>query len=505
MDNLATKKELDRFENVINEIDKVLNENWDIFSNVINISQNGENGITSLLPDSFYFYEYNLENLDQHDENILNSLKHYKNLSNHLKNLFEKYKLIPYASILNPKLTYDFANFKTNMEGINIICKEIANYSGLLSHELAFTNFEAILKEEHNDKKDYILDLIKKLISHKRKLIDTIPLSQIDFELAVQGFDISIKDTISFERAKQENQEKFLKKLKEDTDLLVKSYASKIKALTEEYENTIKDYKLEINELTTSSELLVKKVDTGLNKIKELNEKTQKLDLDFSTIINEKIIKIEEELEIEKDKITNNINEVKTNLLKDEQTIKDAHQDFIILVQDTGIHKLTENYKKKASDENDEYKKFRRYTNRALYWAIGTAIVMFLISLFEIYFTNKDTDLLFFIYRMTISLMFFVLAFYSSKQAAKHYECFQENNRTYLQLEALEPFMERMSEDEKKEIRKTLIPTYFNQNADGKFSPHGEEIGLPSSLSNSVEKIAEILKSWKGSDSSKPN
>ncbi|MDC4840256.1 hypothetical protein OHV81_18070, partial [Acinetobacter baumannii] len=108
--------------------------------------------------------------------------------------------------------------------------------------------------------------------------------------------------------------------------------------------------------------------------------------------------------------------------------------------------------------------------------------------------------------RLTVSLMFFVLAIYTSKQAAKHYECFQENYRTYLQLAALEPFMSRMSEEEQKDIRKGLIPTYFNQNADGKFASKGDEVTLPADLKGFAEKLIDVGKGLldKAKDEPKP-
>ncbi|MNE18619.1 hypothetical protein D3C80_1116650 [compost metagenome] len=189
------------------------------------------------------------------------------------------------------------------------------------------------------------------------------------------------------------------------------------------------------------------------------------------------------------------------------QNAQTNYEKFKDLVEKAGIYNLIVNYKEKAQEENDEYKRFRKYTNRAIYWAIGTAFVMFLISWGEIALTGKDTNLFFFIYRMSISLMFFVLAFYSSKQASKHYECFQDNNRTYLQLAALEPFMEKMSEDEKKEIRKNLVPIYFSQSSEGKYSSKGDEVTLPADLKGFAEKLIDVGKGLldKAKDEPKPN
>ena len=89
--------------------------------------------------------------------------------------------------------------------------------------------------------------------------------------------------------------------------------------------------------------------------------------------------------------------------------------------------------------------------------------------------------------------MFFVLALYTSKQAAKHYECYQENHRTFLQLAALEPFMTRMSHDEQKEIRKGLIPSYFNQGSDGKFTAKGDEVDLPTNMYAIVNRAFDLV------------
>ena len=88
--------------------------------------------------------------------------------------------------------------------------------------------------------------------------------------------------------------------------------------------------------------------------------------------------------------------------------------------------------------------------------------------------------------------MFFVLALYFSKQAAKHYECYQENHRTFLQLAALEPFMANMTLEEQKEIRKSLIPSYFNQSVDGKFAIKGDEVDM-SKMFTFMDKLSNLV------------
>lgn len=315
----------------------------------------------------------------------------------------------------------------------------------------------------------------------------------------------------------------FTERLNEEKALLIKQFNNELSIIQERYETAFKSYESDRDRIQKSANLLGTTVDAGLKSANELNEKTQNLEQFFSTIINEKKSKIDEELETERDTISTNIKDVKEALFAEEKTIRDAHKDFLTLVGNAGIYKLTENYHDKAKDENKEYKRFRRYTAYSLIAAIISTFFIFIWALFDKPDTTYDfmgylwqpessnkIDYFLLLSRLSISLMFFVLAYYLSKQASKHYECYQENHRTFLQLAALEPFMVKMNEDEQKIIRKGLIPTYFNQNADGKFAPTGEEIGFPSSITSPIEKLAEVLKPIidkavdKGSDSSKP-
>ncbi|HEO1767560.1 TPA: hypothetical protein VAM28_003250 [Acinetobacter baumannii] len=315
----------------------------------------------------------------------------------------------------------------------------------------------------------------------------------------------------------------FSDRLNEEKSLLIKQFNNELSIIKERYETAFKSYESDRERVQQSANLLATAVDAGLKNANELNEKTQNLEQFFSTIINEKKSEIDEELETERKTISTNIKDVKEALFAEEKTIRDAHKDFLTLVGNAGIYKLTENYNEKAKDEKKEYKRFRRYTAYSLIAAIFSTFFIFIWALFDKPDTTYDfmgylwqpessntIDYFLLLSRLSISLMFFVLAYYLSKQASKHYECYQENHRTFLQLAALEPFMVKMNEDEQKIIRKGLIPTYFNQNADGKFAPSGEEIGFPSSITSPIEKLAEVLKPIidkavdKGSDSSKP-
>lgn len=442
---------------------------------------------------------YNKQSLYNMDHILLSTYEDIKNILNAITNLTLELNSDDLRDIEQLLSSSSIAYLPKILNEIKLLLTRIDNKTTELCN--TFKQFDWLLDEDTNKTESSIVYEISDLSVLRNEAILTFKEEKNKLEITLEIIDNQIK------KNKQDKSlhNNFVIKLNEEKDLLIKSFDNKISKVSEQHFNNYKNFQLDLEKSYDSLKAANQTIENLIQRNTDLRSEITGYKRKIQEIADNRDNEIKEILLQKLFDLENTANKKIAVIDQSYENAQINHERFKGLVEQAGIYNLIVNYKQKAEDENIEYKRFRRYTNRAIYWAIGTAIVMFLISLFEIYFSNKDTDLLFFIYRMTISLMFFVLAFYSSKQAAKHYECFQENNRTYLQLAALEPFMERMSEDEKKEIRKTLIPTYFNQNADDKFSPHGEEIGLPSSLSDSVEKIAEILKSWKGSDSSKPN
>lgn len=278
----------------------------------------------------------------------------------------------------------------------------------------------------------------------------------------------------------EKNNLNYIDRFKEDTDLIIKKYQNDITNLTEKFENQFKKFELNQNKVVKSSDLLSTGVDAGLKNLAELNERTQNIELEFSKIIGTETEKVTEDLNGSRTALMKVVDSITTEANKKLTEINTAHLDFINLVSNAGIYKLTENYDKKAKEEKKQYETYRTYTGRAIGAAIAFTIIILTIPLIEYWGATPavDTNYYTILARLTISLMFFVLALYFSKQASKHYECYQENHRTFLQLAALEPFMARMTPEEQKEIRKSLVPSYFNQGSDGKFAAKGEEVDM---------------------------
>lgn len=68
--------------------------------------------------------------------------------------------------------------------------------------------------------------------------------------------------------------------------------------------------------------------------------------------------------------------------------------------------------------------------------------------------------------RLLYALVIAAPAFYTARESARHRTNADRARQTELELASLGPFIELMSKDDKEEIRKSLIPTYFGRSVD---------------------------------------
>lgn len=442
-------------------------------------------------------------------------------------------KLIQLSKIINPieplkannnKILNILDNIKRNNSTINIKTIEILkneehlnkirvsahlNLNKISVHLVQISNILNSLLKEYNDKlselestiiqknidKNFIYinnndDFFYRNKRQKTQLYDfTI---QLDDEVQ---FMLNFIEEISLKREKNKD-ENYLNKIKSDSDLIIKKLENEVENLIEEFNNRYKEIQLDQEKSKNSTNLLIQGVDSGLKKLNDLNNRTQKIELEYSTIIGSESEKIKTDLNSSKTALLEIVDSIEHEANTKLININNAHTNFINLVQNAGIYELTQNYKAKADEEKGDYKLNMWLTVTAIVFAIIATIVVIAIPIIEHWKANPAVDMDYFTLfaRFSISIMFFVLALYTSKQAAKHYECYQENHRTFLQLAALEPFMSSMSPDEQKEIRKGLIPSYFNQASEGKYASKSDEVGLPESFKSSIDKLADVVK-----------
>ncbi|MFP5005888.1 hypothetical protein ACLFLN_09655 [Acinetobacter pittii] len=326
-----------------------------------------------------------------------------------------------------------------------------------------------------------------------------------DFSITIQRLNSTVVYLIEIEKkASDYSNIDYKKRFEEDTNLLLKQFENQISNLIKTYENQVKIFNLEIKDSTDTVKIAKENLADIELKNSDLSLKLSDYERRLQQIANSRSEDIQYVLE-EKLEELERINNDKLSVI--DQSYEKAqtnYQKFKDLVEKAGVYDLIVNYKDKAEEEKKEYKTYRKYTSTALYWAIGFTIFILGIPLVEHWFSTKPLPIDYYsiLVRLSISLMFLVLALFFSKQASKHYECYQENNRTFLQLAALEPFMANMSPEDQLAIRKQLVPTYFNQNSDGKFASKGDEVDISTNMHNLLSQVISVVAEKKDPKSS---
>ncbi|CAI3119547.1 hypothetical protein MWMV18_MWMV18_03225 [Acinetobacter calcoaceticus] len=456
----------------------------------------------------FDYNFYGIPNIESYTQQITDYINNYKWVAERLRKLFneENNNLYNFINLENINIMLNkHITIIQNLNSLFSLCynKVTTIHAGYHTYDM-----NSVLNgEDENSRKIFInelneiekiklqiVNIFPSIISELLQATDDATLTKNKINTLVR--DITTKQTIDFDKSLEEIQQ------------IIKNYENNISLLTEKFENRYKGFVQDTEKVKQSSDLLNTNIDKGIKNTIELNNKIQQMEIDFSSIIKDKLSLIDQDLDNKNliinqkldEKISlidNQFNALRSRVNTKTEKIKTAQKDLMVLLEKTSIHKLTENYKDKADNEKKDYKINSRITIGAIICAILTTTAIIGLPIYEYWEHVPPVEPNYYtiVARLTVSLMFFVLAIYTSKQAAKHYECYQENNRTYLQLAALEPFMSRMSDDEQKAIRKGLIPIYFNQNADGKFASKGDELGMQVDIQAFGEKLMDIGKS----------
>lgn len=476
------------------------NELVNIFNDVRLSNIDNKKSYAFIYSELEYFFSSNLNNQKVINDLIQKILSQKSVVIEHTNKVIKLINKLENSLLDMPENSLDFRNGSINFFLINI--KKIHNLSKESKknfHELniLIENLAPNIKDKNGKNLDLIpLDnFIESTLKKIDLLNNNIIFNQNEISTKTEELDNALQKKLG---KKNVNLEEYYKeKFEDDTKLIIKNFENKTKNLTDDFENIIKNLKIDQNKINNSSQLMINDVNNGLNELTNLNEKIQKLELNLSKKVGIQSEQIKSELSEKKIEIANHIEKIFTDLNEKTNQINQSHSDFIAIVEKAAIYDLTKNYQTKAGEEKDEYQKFRNYTGGAIGAAIFFTGLILSIPMIEHWGNTSPVDTNYYIVlvRLTISLMFFVLALYFSKQAAKHYECYQENHRTFLQLAALEPFMARMTPDEQKEIRKGLIPSYFSQGTEGKFAAKGDEVDM--TILNTIRDMVIDLTSTK--------
>lgn len=504
---------------ILHKINNEIESYKTIFSNI----QITQEKIINIFPENFKSKLISINDFRDQDNKIKRKIESISNFNYLIEKQIETSSL----KYISEKLLLEFYN---NLKSVNSILDETKIYL-LEINKLTNTHYvnnnsyqkihENILEFGENSVKSSINQDLSTMLDSRTKIFQDIDIIENMFKDLNTDFKNIIRIDEEIKSREALINENLVESIDAEKDKVIQIFNHEASRLFNTIKNNYNKFELDLKEANNSLKNMKDSVISGINDVTDLNDRIVKLDIEFSKKINEKFIQINDDFEKKAIEITQNLiqkikeiddqfNALRTRVTTKSKRIQNSHDDFIQVVERAGIYELTQNYKNKSIEEKKDYNFFSWATIIAISLAIITTIVIIVIPIIEHWGANPPVETNYFtiLARLSISLMFFVLAVYTSKQSSKHYECYQENHRTFLQLAALEPFMARMSEEEQKAIRKGLIPIYFNQNIDGKFASKGEELGMQFNMQAFVEKFFEVGKNITDkdkTDQSKPN
>ncbi|MCZ3210695.1 hypothetical protein NYZ42_16915 [Acinetobacter baumannii] len=504
MDNHQKDSIITFTEESLQNIYEVSLEIKNIFNNQVNIIQNGSRGINSFIPEDFNYKTYGFNPFYQEDNNIKSLIENYIMFTNRTNNLFKE--KIDKNFLLYKNISFQKAlkNQENKIKSTKEIFKYLFKFSEEFKNKINNQIKDYSLLNKNTIKDIEIVDELLEISKLKQEVLDN--LKETFNELKSLSYDIEITHD-SIEILINNEKEIYLTQIlrfKEETDLLLKQYKNEVSSLTEKYDNQFKNYNLDIEKSNDTIEIAKQNIEDLQEKNLEIHKNLSSYERRLQQISDSRAEDIQHVLEDKLNELETMTQNKITVIDQSYQNAQTNYTKFKELVEKAGVYNLIVNYKDKAEEEKKEYKTYRKYTSRALYGAIGFTIFILAIPLLEHWFSSQPTNIDYYsiLVRLTISLMFLVLALFFSKQAGKHYECYQENNRTFLQLAALEPFMANMSHEDQLAIRKQLVPTYFNQNADGKFASKGDEVDISTNMHNLLSQVISVVAEKKDSKSS---
>ena len=137
------------------------------------------------------------------------------------------------------------------------------------------------------------------------------------------------------------------------------------------------------------------------------------------------------------------------------EDLKDKQESASNLVQIIGNIGITGNYQKIANEEKQQADKWRNI-------ALGFMVTMVVIIAGIIFHaTSNNIDWIAMLFRLAAALVLSIPAGYAARESSRHRNNENHNRRAELELASLDPFLEKLPEDQRNEIKKNLTERFF--------------------------------------------
>ena len=208
-----------------------------------------------------------------------------------------------------------------------------------------------------------------------------------------------------------------------------------------------------LKELKESQALLKAEMAASLSSLETSFNKAQlQRDTEFSELVNES-----------KEELANSESNFKRQADAVIDSLEKHKMDAARIVQVVGDIGVTGNYQNIANNETGQANLWRWITI-ALF---ASGLIMAGITFYKFYHEPvTTTNTLAIAVRLLYALAIAAPAFYTARESARHRTNADRARQTELELASLGPFIELMKDEDKEEIRKSLIRTYFGRSVD---------------------------------------
>ena len=208
-----------------------------------------------------------------------------------------------------------------------------------------------------------------------------------------------------------------------------------------------------LKELKESQALLKAEMAASLSSLETSFNKSQlQRDTEFSELVNES-----------KEELANSESNFKRQADAVIDSLEKHKMDAARIVQVVGDIGVTGNYQNIANNETGQANLWRWITI-ALF---ASGLIMAGITFYKFYHEPvTTTNTLAIAVRLLYALAIAAPAFYTARESARHRTNADRARQTELELASLGPFIELMKDEDKEEIRKSLIRTYFGRSVD---------------------------------------
>lgn len=208
-----------------------------------------------------------------------------------------------------------------------------------------------------------------------------------------------------------------------------------------------------LKELKESQALLKAEMAASLSSLETSFNKAQlQRDTEFSELVNES-----------KEELANSESNFKRQADAVIDSLEKHKMDAARIVQVVGDIGVTGNYQNIANNETGQANLWRWITI-ALF---ASGLIMVGITFYKFYHEPvTTTNTLAIAVRLLYALAIAAPAFYTARESARHRTNADRARQTELELASLGPFIELMKDEDKEEIRKSLIRTYFGRSVD---------------------------------------